>query len=72
MRIGVSVSDSSNLARLGLAAEHVEDDMVEITRYLLAVGATVVYGGDLRATASPSCCLKSWPGTMPRRMIRSG
>ena len=48
-RIGVSVSNSSNLARLGLAAEHVEDDMVEITRYLLAAGATVVYGGDLRA-----------------------
>ncbi len=48
-RIGVSVSNSSNLARLGLAPEHVEDDMVEITRYLLAAGATVVYGGDLRA-----------------------
>ena len=48
-RIGVSVSESSNLARLGLAPEHVEDDMVEITRYLLAAGATVVYGGDLRA-----------------------
>lgn len=47
-RIGVSVSDSGNLAALGLAAEHVEDDMVEVTRYLIAAGATVVYGGDLR------------------------
>ena len=42
------MSNSSNLARLGLAAEHVEDDLVEITRYLLAAGAKVVYGGDLR------------------------
>ncbi|MGI3900198.1 MAG: hypothetical protein ACRYGP_08455 [Janthinobacterium lividum] len=47
-RIGVSVSNSSNLAQLGLAAEHVEDDLVEVTRYLVAAGATVVYGGDLR------------------------
>lgn len=47
-RIGVSVSKSGNLAALGLAAEHVEDDMVEVTRYLVAAGATVVYGGDLR------------------------
>lgn len=47
-RIGVSVSNSANLAALGLAAEHVEDDMVEVTRYLVAAGATVVYGGDLR------------------------
>ncbi len=49
MRIGVSVSNSANLAQLGLAREHVEDDLVEITRYLIAAGATVVYGGDLRA-----------------------
>jgi hypothetical protein len=48
-RIGVSVSNSANLAQLGLAQEHVEDDLVEITRYLIAAGATVVYGGDLRA-----------------------
>ena len=47
-RIGVSVSNSSNLAELGLIAEHVEDDLVEVTRYLVAAGATVVYGGDLR------------------------
>ena len=48
-RIGVSVSNSVNLAQLGLAREHVEDDLVEITRYLIAAGATIVYGGDLRA-----------------------
>lgn len=48
MRIGISVSDSVNLAQLGLGQEHVEDDLVEITRYLVASGATVVYGGDLR------------------------
>ena len=49
MRVGVSVSNSVNLAQLGLAPEHVEDDLVEVTRYLVAAGATVVYGGDLRA-----------------------
>lgn len=47
-RIGISISDSSNLAQLGLGKEHVEDDLIEVTRYLLAAGATVVYGGDLR------------------------
>ena len=47
-RIGVSVSGSANLAALGLDKEHVEDDLVEVTRYLVAAGATVVYGGDLR------------------------
>ena len=47
-RIGVSVSTSVNLAALGLDREHVEDDLVEVTRYLVAAGATVVYGGDLR------------------------
>lgn len=47
-RIGISVSTSVNLAALGLDEEHVEDDLVEVTRYLVAAGATVVYGGDLR------------------------
>ena len=47
-RIGVSVSQSGNLAELGLVPDHVEDDLVEVTRYLVAAGATVIYGGDLR------------------------
>jgi len=47
-RIGLSVSDSPDLAQLGLGPEHVEDALVEVTRYLVASGATVVYGGDLR------------------------
>jgi len=58
MRVGVSVSNSANLAQLGLAPEHVEDDLVEITRYLVAAGATVVYGGDLRANGSTELLLE--------------
>lgn len=46
--VGVSVSASANLAELGFGPEHVDDVMVELTRYLVASGATVVYGGDLR------------------------
>lgn len=48
-RIGLSVSESGNLAQLGLGPEHVQDALVEVTRYLVAAGATVVYAGDLRA-----------------------
>jgi len=57
-RIGVSVSNSGNLAALGLAPEHVEDDLVEITRYLVAAGAIVVYGGDLRQGGFTSLLLE--------------
>lgn len=46
--IGVSISASANLAELGFGPEHVDDVMVELTRYLVAAGATVIYGGDLR------------------------
>lgn len=47
-RVGMSVSASANLGELGFGPEHVEDVMVELTRYLMAAGATVVYGSDLR------------------------
>ena len=33
---------------LGLGKEHLEDAMAEIARHLLAMGAQLVYGGDLR------------------------
>ena len=46
--VGLSVSASGNLAELGFGREHVDDVLVELTRYLVAAGATVVYGGDLR------------------------
>jgi hypothetical protein len=48
MRIGISISESPDMAVLGLGPEHLEDAMSEIARRLLACGASLVYGGDLR------------------------
>ena len=47
--IGISISDSADMPILGLADEHLRDAMAEIARHLLAMGARLVYGGDLRA-----------------------
>lgn len=49
MTIAVSVSESPEMPTLGLGPEHLRDAMVEIARHLLALGAGLVYGGDLRA-----------------------
>src|SRR5690606_9979930 len=46
--IAVSVSDSPDMPMLGLGKEHLEDAMAEIARHLLALGARLLYGGDLR------------------------
>ncbi len=48
MAIAISISESDDLAVLGLAEEHLRDAMTEISRHLLAMGARLVYGGDLR------------------------
>lgn len=48
MAIAISISESDDLAILGLAEEHLRDAMTEISRHLLAMGARLVYGGDLR------------------------
>ncbi len=47
-KIAVSISDSPDLAARGLGERHLCDVMVEIARYLIAEGARLVYGGDLR------------------------
>lgn len=47
--VAISVSDSTDMSVLGLAEEHLRDAMAEIARHLLAMGARLVYGGDLRA-----------------------
>jgi hypothetical protein len=47
--IAVSTSDSPDMPGLGLQTEHLRDAMTEIARHLLALGAKLVYGGDLRA-----------------------
>lgn len=48
LTIGISISDSPDLALLGLSQAHVQDVMLELARYLLAQGANLAYGGDLR------------------------
>lgn len=47
-RIGISVSDSEEYHELGFSEIHQKDITVEATRFLLANGAHLVYGGDLR------------------------
>ena len=47
--IGISISDSADMSLLGLSEEHLRDAMAEVARHLLAMGARLVYGGDLRA-----------------------
>jgi hypothetical protein len=48
MIVGLSASESDNLLQLGLSNLHLNDLIIEINRYLLASGASVAYGGDLR------------------------
>jgi SLOG-like protein len=47
-RIGISISDSPDLERRGFSKAHLQHTLVELARYLLAAGATLAYGGDLR------------------------
>jgi hypothetical protein len=46
--VGVSISDSPDLQQLGMGGVHLQDALVEFARYLLACGASLAYGGDLR------------------------
>jgi hypothetical protein len=46
--VAVSISESPDMKVLGLAEEHLDDAMSEVARHLLAMGARLVYGGDLR------------------------
>lgn len=48
-RITISISESEKMAGLGLSAAHLIDAMCEAARHMLALGATITYGGDLRA-----------------------
>lgn len=47
--IAISISESPDMPALGLSDEHLRDAMAEIARHLLALGAGLVYGGDLRS-----------------------
>ena len=46
--IGISISDSPDLASFGLGDGHLRDAMVSIATHLLAAGDDLAYGGDLR------------------------
>jgi hypothetical protein len=46
--IALSISDSPELASLGLGPQHVQEAVYEFTRMLLLQGGRVAYGGDLR------------------------
>lgn len=47
-RIAISVSECEELEQLGLSEQHIKDISIEIARYLIVNGATMLYGGDLR------------------------
>lgn len=46
--IGISISESPDLQRFGFSNVHQKRALIEISRHLLAQGAVVAYGGDLR------------------------
>jgi len=46
--IAISISESQDMPALGLSDGHLSDAMAEIARHLLALGARLMYGGDLR------------------------
>ena len=48
LTIAISTSESADMAAFGLSNEHLRDAMTEIARHMLALGAKLVYGGDLR------------------------
>ncbi len=47
MRIALSMSESADIARFGFDGIHLSSTMLELARYLLVKGATLVYGGHL-------------------------
>jgi hypothetical protein len=47
-RIAISVSECEDFEQLGLSEQHLKDISIEIARYLIVNGATMLYGGDLR------------------------
>lgn len=48
VRVGLSVSDSADLGRLGLSARHAELAVGELARAVLIAGGTLVYGGRIK------------------------
>lgn len=48
-KIVISISESENMCALGLSEAHLVEAMCELARHMLALGATLIYGGDIRA-----------------------
>jgi hypothetical protein len=46
--LAISISDAPDMPALGLSKLHLEDAMAEVARHMLALGADLAYGGDLR------------------------
>jgi hypothetical protein len=46
--VGISISESQDLAQLGMGNAHLVDVHVELARHLLSYGSVLMYGGDLR------------------------
>jgi len=47
-KIAISVSECEELEQLGFSDHHLKDISIEIARYLMVNGATMLYGGDMR------------------------
>ncbi|RAS91807.1 hypothetical protein A3863_04835 [Priestia endophytica] len=48
LTIGISISEVQGSTRYGFEHLHIQDSLVEFTRYLYASGAHLAYGGDVR------------------------
>jgi len=46
-RVALSMSESTDIQRFGFDEQHLREAMIELSRYLLIKGATLVYGGHL-------------------------
>lgn len=46
--VALSISDTPDLENFGLSNKHLHDAAIELARYLIADGAHLIYGGDLR------------------------
>lgn len=47
--LGLSISESPDIKTRGFSDVHFKDVFIEFSRYMLACGATLAYGGDFRA-----------------------
>jgi hypothetical protein len=48
VKVAISVSESENIEQCGMTHLHLTDFIIELSRYLLATGTTLLYGGDVR------------------------